>query len=34
MAHEASKKAKKLRGIKAKLHNKKRYSEKVQMRKL
>lgn len=33
-AHERADKAKKLRGIKAKLHNKKRYAEKVQMRKL
>lgn len=31
--HEMSEKAKKLRGIKAKLYNKKRYSEKVQMKK-
>jgi len=31
--HEASKTAKKLRGIKAKLHNKKRHSEKVQLKK-
>uniref|UniRef100_A0A914VNP0 Ribosome biogenesis protein NSA2 homolog n=1 Tax=Plectus sambesii TaxID=2011161 RepID=A0A914VNP0_9BILA len=33
-AHERSQQAKKLRGLKAKLYNKKRYSEKVQMRKL
>lgn len=33
MAHEMAAKAKKLRGIKAKLHNKKRHSEKVQMKK-
>lgn len=32
-AHEVAKKAKKLRGIKAKLFNKKRHAEKVQMRK-
>lgn len=32
--HENAKTAKKLRGIKAKLYNKKRFSEKVQMRKL
>jgi len=32
--HEVSTKAKKLRGLKAKLFNKKRYTEKVQMRKL
>ena len=32
-AHELSKKAKKLRGIKAKLFNKKRHAEKIQMRK-
>ncbi|CAJ0573319.1 unnamed protein product, partial [Mesorhabditis spiculigera] len=32
--HERAQKAKKLRGIKAKLYNKKRYSEKVEMRKL
>jgi len=31
--HEMSKTAKKLRGIKAKLHNKKRHSEKIQMKK-
>ena len=31
--HEIAKKAKSLRGIKAKLHNKQRYKEKVQMRK-
>lgn len=31
--HEQSKTAKKLRGIKAKLHNKKRHSEKIQMKK-
>jgi len=31
--HEASKTAKKLRGIKAKLYNKKRHSEKIQMKK-
>lgn len=31
--HEASQKAKKLRGIKAKLHNKKRHAEKIQMKK-
>lgn len=34
MAHKMAEKAKKLRGIKAKLHNKQRYKEKVQMRKL
>jgi len=33
MAHEMSTKAKRLRGIKAKLHNKKRHSEKIQMKK-
>uniref|UniRef100_A0A914CXU2 Ribosome biogenesis protein NSA2 homolog n=1 Tax=Acrobeloides nanus TaxID=290746 RepID=A0A914CXU2_9BILA len=33
-AHQRSKVAKKLRGHKAKLYHKKRYSEKVQMRKL
>jgi len=33
MAHEMAAKARKLRGIKAKLHNKKRHSEKVQMKK-
>lgn len=33
MAHENAAKARKLRGIKAKLHNKKRHSEKVQMKK-
>lgn len=32
-AHEMSDKAKKLRGIRAKLHNKQRHSEKVQMKK-
>jgi ribosome biogenesis protein NSA2 len=32
-AHELSKKAKKLRGLKAKLFNKKRHAEKIQMRK-
>jgi len=32
-AHESSRKAKKLRGIKAKLENKKRHSEKIQMKK-
>jgi len=34
LGHSRSEKAKKLRGLKAKLYNKKRYSEKVQMRKL
>jgi hypothetical protein len=33
-AHELSHKAKNLRGIKAKLYHKKRYAEKVSMRKL
>lgn len=33
MPHELAEKAKKLRGIKAKLYNKKRHSEKVQMKK-
>lgn len=33
MAHEMAAKAKKLRGIKAKLYNKKRHSEKIQMKK-
>lgn len=33
MAHERADKAKKLRGLRAKLHNKKRYSEKVLMKK-
>jgi len=33
MAHETSRKAKKLRGIKAKLENKRRHSEKIQMKK-
>jgi len=33
MAHESSRKAKKLRGIKAKLENKRRHSEKIQMKK-
>lgn len=33
MAHEISKKAKTLRGLKAKLYNKKRHSEKIQMKK-
>lgn len=33
MPHEMSKKAKKLRGLKAKLYNKKRHSEKIQMKK-
>ncbi|XP_069136773.1 ribosome biogenesis protein NSA2 homolog [Argopecten irradians] len=32
-AHKMAEKAKKLRGLKAKLHNKKRHSEKVQMKK-
>jgi len=32
-AHESSRKAKKLRGIKAKLENKRRHSEKIQMKK-
>ncbi len=34
MVHKQSEKAKKLRGIKAKLYNKQRFKEKVQMRKL
>jgi len=34
LAHSRAKQAKKLTGIKAKLYNKKRYAEKVQMRKL
>lgn len=33
MPHEMAQKAKKLRGIRAKLHNKKRHSEKIQMKK-
>lgn len=33
MPHEMAEKAKKLRGIKAKLYNKKRHSEKIQMKK-
>ena len=33
MPHEMAEKAKKLRGLKAKLYNKKRHSEKIQMKK-